>query len=472
MILPCLLAFSQQFSISFPMETFLYTGIGLLLGAGLSWLIVNTKLTYKNEKLQDVENECNELKTENKSLREENSKQSTLVVELKTKLEDEIKSSQEKLKVLEQAEKKLSETFQALSAKALQSNNQSFLELAKENLEKFQNDAQNNLKNREKAIEELVKPLKESLQKVDHKIHDLEKQRVSAYSTLTEQVKFLTDTQNKLQSETQNLVKALRAPQVRGRWGEMTLRRVAELAGMVEYCDFIEQESKTLEDDKRLRPDMIVKLPMGRQIVVDAKTPLLAYLNTLESDNDEDYEKHLREHARQLQDHLKQLSQKSYWSQFNPSPEFVVMFVPGENFFSAALKQNPNLIEDGVKMGVILATPTTLISLLKSVSYGWRQEQLAKNAQEISLLAKDLYERITVLGNHFDHLGKALKRSVDYYNNAVGALESRVLPQARRFKDLGVHPKEDLKELEVIDNSPRSLQAPELESVKAVSENN
>lgn len=380
---------------------------------------------------------------------------------LKVRLEEEKKTTLEKLSLIQDAEKKFTDTFQALSAQALQRNNQSFLELAKTSLEKFQQGAKEDLTGRQTAINELVKPLKESLEKVDVKIQDLEKQRVSAYATLTEQIKFLSGTQEKLQFETANLVKALRAPQVRGRWGEMTLKRVAELAGMVEHCDFSEQESRNVLEG-RIRPDMIVKLPLGKQIVVDAKTPLQAYLNTLEAKSDEDYEFQLSEHARQMQDHMKSLAHKSYWEQFHPAPEFVVMFVPGENFFSAALKKIPDLIEDGVRQGVILATPTTLISLLKSVSYGWRQERLAANAEEISNLARDLYDRLAVLGGHFDVLGRSLKKSVENYNSAVGALESRVLPQARRFQELGVSNKEGIKRIEVLDTVPRALQAPEL----------
>jgi len=385
----------------------------------------------------------------------------TEIAVLKVRLEEEKKAALEKLILVQDAEKKLTDTFQALSAQALQRNNQSFLELAKTNLEKFQQSAKEDLTGRQTAIGELVKPLKDSLEKVDGKIQDLEKQRVSAYATLTEQIKFLSGTQEKLQFETSNLVKALRAPQVRGRWGEMTLKRVAELSGMVEHCDFTEQESRDVLDG-RVRPDMIVKLPLGKQIVVDAKTPLQAYLNTLEAKSDEDYEFQLSEHARQMQDHMKSLAHKSYWEQFHPAPEFVVMFVPGENFFSAALKKTPNLIEDGVRQGVILATPTTLISLLKSVGYGWRQERLAENAEEISKLARDLYERLAVLGSHFDTLGRSLKKSVESYNNAVGALEARVLPQARRFQELGVSGKEGIKRIEVLDTVPRALQAPEL----------
>lgn len=352
---------------------------------------------------------------------------------------------------------RLRETFQALAAEALNKNNRAFLDLAKENLEKFQNSAKSDLDSREKAIADLVKPLKESLGKVDQKIAEIEKERNTAYVSLTEQVKNLSTTQGKLQLETQNLVKALRAPQVRGRWGEMTLKRVAELSGMIEHCDFFEQESRNTETG-RLRPDMIVRLPGNKQIIIDAKTPLQAYLNALEAQTESEQESQLKDHTRQIQEHLRQLSQKSYWDQFSPTPEFVVMFVPGESFFSAALKHNPALIEQGVEQGVILATPTTLISLLKSVGYGWRQEKLAQNAELISELGKEMYERIATVAAHFENLGRSLQNSVEHYNRAVGALESRVLPTTRKFEELGVKAKEKIEGVGAIEKMPRLLE--------------
>lgn len=418
--------------------------------------ILEEKLQNKNEKIIDLETLVTENREHQNSLASENTSLKSQLAELNANLKNEIKNSTEKLKLLEDAKTELTNAFQALSSDALSKNNKTFLDLAKENLEKFQNKAKADLKGREDAISELVKPLKESLGKVDQKIAEIEKERGAAYASLTEQVKSLSATQGKLQNETQNLVKALRAPQVRGRWGEMTLKRVAELSGMVEHCDFSEQISQTTETG-RLRPDMIVRLPGGKQIVVDAKTPLQAYLNALETQVESEQEAHLKDHTRQVQDHLRQLGQKSYWDQFKPTPEFVVMFVPGESFFSAALKHNPALIEQGVEQGVILATPTTLISLLKSVGYGWRQEKLAQNAEEISELGKQMYERIATLVGHLEKLGDSLKNSVEHYNKTIGAIESRVLPATRKFEELGVKSKDRIERVSMVEKTPRLL---------------
>jgi len=375
---------------------------------------------------------------------------------LKADLEGERRAAQERKESFKQAAGELAEKFKALSRDALKDNNQSFLELARATLERFQETAKGDLESRQKAIDQLVKPLKESLDKVDGKIGELEKVRAGAYSELREQVKTLATSQLQLQSETGNLVKALRAPHVRGRWGEIQLRRVVELAGMLQYCDFVEQETVTTEDG-RLRPDLIVRLPGNRTIVVDAKVPFDAFYESISTTDDDIRSSRLKDHARLVRTHIGSLSKKSYWESVQPTPEFVLLFLPGETFYSAALEHDPKLIEDGVGLGVIIATPTTLIALLKAVSYGWRQEQMAANSQEVSKLAKELYDRLRTFTNYFADIGRGLDRALESYNKGVGSLEARVLVTARKFKERGAIAGEEIETLEPIDKAARAL---------------
>jgi DNA recombination protein RmuC len=391
------------------------------------------------------------------ALRADNAALLARVAELTAKLDDERRGAADKLALLDQAHRSLADAFKALSSEALQQNNQSFLHLAKATLEKFQEGAKGELEHRQQAIDALVKPIRESLDKVGGSIQELEKSRVGAYAELKEQVKALTSSQAQLQGETRNLVNALRAPAVRGRWGEIQLKRVVEMAGMLEHCDFTQQESFA-SDEGRLRPDLVVRLPGGKGIAVDAKAPLAAYLESLEV-GEELRPAKLRDHARQIRDHLAKLGAKSYWEKLSPTPEFVVLFLPGETFFSAALEADPSLIEYGVDQQVILATPTTLIALLRAVAFGWRQEQLARSAQQIAALGKDLHNRIRVFAQHFAKVGGGLEGALKSYNDAVGSLESRVLVSARKLKELGAGDGEDIAAGEVIDKTPRALAA-------------
>ncbi|MGA2722494.1 MAG: DNA recombination protein RmuC [Bryobacteraceae bacterium] len=348
--------------------------------------------------------------------------------------------------------------FKALSADALARNNQAFLELARATLAQTQEAARGDLEMRQQAIGELVAPVRDSLEKVDSKIQELETARAGAYAALHEQVRGLAETQSQLRAETGKLVTALRTPGVRGRWGEIQLRRVVEMAGMLDHCDFVTQAAVASEEG-RLRPDLLVRLPAGKIIVVDAKTPLDGYLQAIEAPDDETRKARLADHARQVRAHLTALGRKSYWEQFEHAPEFAVLFLPGECFFSAALESDASLIEFGVGQNIILATPTTLIALLRAVAYGWRQENLAQNAAQISALGKDLFKRLSDMGDHLNKVGKGLERAVEAYNSAVGSFESRVMVSGRKFAELKAAPLGvEIAELEPVETSVRAVQ--------------
>jgi DNA recombination protein RmuC len=443
------------------MEILAALAAALLAGAGV-WLVLRTRAATLQERLAARNARIAELEARlGEELAELSRQQAELTLahretaRLEAQLAEERKTSAEKLALLNDAQKNLSDAFKALSGEALKSNNESFLNLARVTLEKFQQGAQSDLEKRQGAIDQMVKPVRETLQKFESKIGEIEKARLSAYSGLTEQVAFLRDAQVNLHQETANLVRALGSPRVRGRWGELQLRRVVEIAGMLEHCDFVEQVHVATEDGA-LRPDVIVQMPGGKSLVIDAKTPMDAYLQALEAPTELERRAKLTEHARNVRDHMKLLGAKSYWKQFQPAPEFVVLFVPGESFFSAALEADSELIDRQIDENhVIPASPTTLIALLRAAAYGWRQKALEENAQKISDLGRELFERIVTMNEHFGRIGSSLKSAVENYNKSLASLEGRVVVSARRLKELKVSTTKELESALPVDVVPR-----------------
>lgn len=375
---------------------------------------------------------------------------------LATTLDLERKAAREKQQRHEDDRRQLGDTFAKLSSDALKHNNAEFLRLAQENLKQFQIQAHNELGKKEQAVEQMVKPIRELIEKTHNQIRQIEHERKEAFGSISKQLEMLAKTQVDLQGETRNLVQALRRPEVRGQWGEITLRRLVELAGMVEYCDFYEQEH-TRTEDGAVRPDMILRMPGGREIVIDVKTPLDAYLSAIEAADDATRKLHLERHSRNVRERVQELSGKAYWKQFRNSPDFVVLFIPGEHFLSAAADIDPTLLEDALRRRVILATPLSLMALLRAIAYGWKQEAIAENAEQIRDLGEDLYKRLTTFSAHLSKIGQSLGSSLDHYNKAVGSFERQVLPGARKFTEMGIHPAKSLEPPEQIEKAPRQL---------------
>ena len=401
---------------------------GLALGGLISWLIFRSRQRRLQESVES----------------------------LNDRLKDQDALQAERESAFEAATSRLAKAFSDLSNQSLKANSENFLRLAEQNLGAQHERAKRELGDREQAVENLVKPIKDALHQSQTQIAALEKSRSEAYGGIKSQLETMQINQQSLTQETKNLVNALRRPEVRGRWGEITLRRLVELAGMVEHCDFQEQVH-TSNDEKIIRPDMIVRMPDHRELVVDVKTPLDAYLEAIEAKDDKQRKLGLERHARNVRDHIRKLASKTYWEQFPKSPEFVILFIPGDQFLSAALNEDPDLIEYSLSEQIILATPTSFVALLKAVAYGWRQLALADNAQEIRKLAEDLYGRLTVFAGHMNKVGKQLASSVENYNRAVGSLERKVLPGARKFVELGIRPKKEIEQIEPLESLPRTM---------------
>ena len=437
------------------METVLISVLAFFGGMLAGWLIARTKASsldaLSQERLRIIQKQDDEINELTNTLAKERQEK----IEVITRLEASQKSIEDQLKLIETMKQEMKNTFNALSLEALKSSSEDFLRLASENLGKIVETTKGRLGEHQAAMEGIIKPLQDALKRYEEHINIIEGERKKMYGSLEEQLRAVALSNEILQKETFNLVSALRKPQVRGRWGEMQLFRVAELSGMSQYCDFSLQT--TIDSEKgKLRPDMVVHLPSQREIIVDSKVPLDAYLDAISAKTEEERRLSLSRHAQQIKSHIKNLSSKEYWNQFEKSPEFVVLFIPGESFLSAALEVDPSILEFALEKKIIIATPTTFVALLRAISFGWHQETLAEHAQKINELAKELYERFGITLKHFDELGTALKKATENYNKTVVSLESRILPSLRRFKELGVSVTGELPVAEEITVFPRT----------------
>ena len=443
--------------------------LGSLISWGLSFLIhrnhrlealqaVETQLATRTAQLEDLRNQLNTLQQEYHDLRKEFRLIEVEKISAETKLTNTQYHLESQRGLLDEAKLTLSDTFRSLASEALAGNNQGFLALAEEKFKALKDETTVELNHRQTSLEALVNPLTESLRTYQQETKSLEDKRLRELSSVSEQLKHLAAAQSTLQTETSKLANALRSPQVRGRWGEIALRKTAELAGMSAYCDFHEQQS-VATDTGHLRPDMVVKLPAGREVIVDSKVPLIGFLESLEAQTDEIREMALKRHANHLKTHIRQLASKEYWEQFPAAPEFVVLFIPNDSFLAAAAEQDPSLIESALTQKVIIATPTTFIALLRAIAYGWRQEQVAESAERISQLGQELAERMSTMVEHFAKVGQSLGRTVESYNGTVASFENRILPSARKFQQLGVNTRKDIPDLQPVEQHPRAPSA-------------